>query len=68
MRTRVAHLVLLGVDQTVTGLYTGVRHSGKRWSTPRTTFMYAVESRWVTEPTLPSPTGKRSMDTMGVIS
>ena len=45
MPTWVAHLVLLGVDQTVTGLYTGVRHSGKRWSTPRTTFMYAVESR-----------------------
>src|SRR5205807_2536331 len=39
MHTETAHIVLLGSGQTVTGLYTGVRHSGNRWSIPRTTFM-----------------------------
>jgi hypothetical protein len=39
MHTEAAHTVILGPDHTVTGLYTGVRHSGKRWSIPRTTFM-----------------------------
>ena len=39
MHTEAAHTVLLEPDHTVTGLYTGVRHSGKRWSIPRTTFM-----------------------------
>ena len=39
MHTETAHIVLLELGQTVTGLYTGVRHSGNRWSIPRTTFM-----------------------------
>src|SRR5919201_819462 len=54
--------------QTVTALYIGVRQCEYRLSIPRTRFMYAVVTRWVIGPTPPSPSGKRSIDTIGVIS